>query len=1447
MKYIVKYKKNLPKDKINKKLKDNKLEKKVKFTHKKSFLIVDESDIESLKNDEDILYIEEDRKCELLLTTPNDTLFTDQWNLYNTGQFSGTAGVDIGGVRNAWDLTTGSASIIVGVVDTGVQFDHEDLADNMWINPSPTFGDVNGVRGYNNGSLDGNCGDYYGHGTHVAGIIGAKGNNNQGIAGLNWNVKIMSLRFFNEGDETYLSDAINVIEYGIDNGCHIMNHSWKTSGFSQALQDVWDDAATAGVVMVCAAGNDSKDNDLWPSYPASFANANNISVGSHSNTGENSFFSNYGIKSVDIFAPGGNARGFDDVNILSCWLDSSYVSIAGTSMACPHVTGCIALLMAYYPSFSIPNMWKLLEACITPTTYQFLTSKFGGRINLYNLLTFSNSSGTTITLDGPTDISIVPDINDPTKNNITWTDPTHVLFEKTIVTRLEWSFPDDVDPDQVSVYSGTDEEVVDVDLEQGVVYGYKFVASYADGKLSLPVYLRSRGGGEKFACPVPPTNFDFICDYWDENWGVLTSDIALNDDVLKIQAWRACMSKTRTQQRDAEYPNGLVGYYRTVKPEPPEVPTSADWHLDPVPNLEDMMSFQTIKEGAIFLESLIKKVRKLTEPVKLYSTRLSADKWFIWMDYYYYINTGKVRKYIPPKRLFDWDWEYIKLRENWYTILSTLRTILYNMRVLYTANPPYTTELTEIRIASANSDTIKSGSYEVSRTFYYPFWESPLPTEVEATPPNPPVNLDGITYNFSGIDTVYVSGEGEPHYGFNDIINSSIIEIENVPMVFPALLPLHYISLTERIYPREVWFWCDNTLSIPKTKSGIIDYYWYKDNKHIYLDWTIPAPSVLPSTSFTTGGQVAYATFSEKPNSDDPEDSSPDGYQLDSFRNNIEESISYNQTTEYNNQQKRVTFGTSGKINLSPSWDWESYPINFKIVLEFSAGGAGFTPDYPGITEDVFISPSDNTDGYVLFSYSFWDTEWDEEGNYEIVEKTGSIQLNATQLYKLYGTKKTTKEIGNLYIDNSDTLEWNFSLDSDLAIDSLPHLWKKKLVDNIKTAYLKWWTTIYEVDGSGTWNWNAIEGETPEVISHEHYFTLGRWGSIAVSIKVLPDFDYFDNVEDTKPHKVPNLIGMTVDEDEDNIVPFLDDFITTWNADADNPKIEQGLLNVQSHPDAPENRIISQSPHPDAILQYGIHDTDNKLPISIVVSVGTPSKEIDVDEEYIIPKIVGKTLEEAETYLSENYPLWSIDSDYITYHYSYNFSKDIICSQSPDWRERRTVFSKDIACSISLGVPDGKEIPNFRGQYIDDVEDELSALNCDSPSSHRVLQYHPTIPSGYIISQIPNHLPYRMFPYMLTSVGLVISAGADPNNSYKNIVPTLVGRNVNDDYVTGLIADGWDIVEIPVYCEGEEGLIVDQSPKFNNLMGTLSVNRIFVAVSYTKPLIVEESQSGVKL
>ena len=250
----------------------------------------------------------------------------------------------------AWDTRTDATPVVVAVVDTGVNYYHQDLADNMWENPAPgTFDgytdDLHGINaclGYgaaNNGSpLDDN-----GHGTHCAGTIGAVGDNAKGVAGVAWNVRIMALKFLNDSGSGYTSDSIVCYDYAREHGADVVSCSFGGGCYSACVRAAIAALKDGNAVVVCAAGNDWTNNDDCPQYPSSYDEDNIVAVASTDINDELSWFSNFGATSVDIAAPG---EGI----VSTYWTsDTSYETLSGTSMATPHVAGALALIKAQFP------------------------------------------------------------------------------------------------------------------------------------------------------------------------------------------------------------------------------------------------------------------------------------------------------------------------------------------------------------------------------------------------------------------------------------------------------------------------------------------------------------------------------------------------------------------------------------------------------------------------------------------------------------------------------------------------------------------------------------------------------------------------------------------------------------------------------------------------------------------------------------------------------------------------------------------------------------------------------------------------------------------------------------------------------------------------------------------------------------------------------------------
>ncbi len=290
---------------------------------------------------------------------PNDPRFSEQWALANDGQDGGTRGADIKAV-GAWATTTGSSDVVVAVLDSGVDYTHPDLENNIWRRPANiqeyedrNLGTVDDIHGYNALANDGDPMDQNGHGTHCAGIIGAEGGNNEGITGVNWTVRIMPLKFMGANGSGTTKDAIEAINYVIDRrkagvNVRIISASWGSTQKSRALEDVIRKAYEEGILFVAASGNASVDNDRSPHYPSSYALGNIISVAALDRNDRLTSFSNFGARTVHIGAPG--------KDILSTWLDHEFRTASGTSMATPVVAGVAALVLADNPELSVDEV-----------------------------------------------------------------------------------------------------------------------------------------------------------------------------------------------------------------------------------------------------------------------------------------------------------------------------------------------------------------------------------------------------------------------------------------------------------------------------------------------------------------------------------------------------------------------------------------------------------------------------------------------------------------------------------------------------------------------------------------------------------------------------------------------------------------------------------------------------------------------------------------------------------------------------------------------------------------------------------------------------------------------------------------------------------------------------------------------------------------------------------
>jgi subtilisin family serine protease len=314
----------------------------------------------------------------------DDVRFGEQWSLENTGQDGGKANADISALR-AWAKTTGSKKVVVAVLDSGVYYTHLDLINNIWERPAnmaPYFDDELGefkdLHGFNATDRLRDPMDDNGHGTHCAGIIGAEGNNNYGIAGVNWNVEIMPLKFLNSNGSGTTKDAIEAINYAIDRkqkgvNLRIISASWGSTQKSRALSDVIKRAGDEGILFVAAAGNNGDDSDKRPHFPAGYDLPNMVAVAALDRNDQLAGFSNYGAKSVHIAAPG--------KEILSTWLDGEFYVASGTSMATPEVAGVAALILSTNPKMSVKELRDRLFNSVDKLDSLKGKVLTGGRIN----------------------------------------------------------------------------------------------------------------------------------------------------------------------------------------------------------------------------------------------------------------------------------------------------------------------------------------------------------------------------------------------------------------------------------------------------------------------------------------------------------------------------------------------------------------------------------------------------------------------------------------------------------------------------------------------------------------------------------------------------------------------------------------------------------------------------------------------------------------------------------------------------------------------------------------------------------------------------------------------------------------------------------------------------------------------------------------------------------
>ncbi|GEM_PF-2211077 len=302
---------------------------------------------------------------------PNDPLFDDLWGMYNTGQTGGTEGADIDATR-AWTITTGEP-ILIAIVDTGIDYEHEDLAGNIWEDIGDNFIDPH------DDPMDG-----HGHGTHVAGTVAAIGDNEIGVAGVTWNAELMAVKIFDDAGGTTTTAIVNGIEYTVEQNAQISNHSWG-GPFQQIIKDAFEEAKNAGQLVVAAAGNHAADNDINPRFPAAYDLDNIIAVAATNHDDDRANYSAWGPTTVDFAAPGGEDPVFS-APILSTFPNNSYANAWGTSMASPHAAGAAALVWNQNPDWGYLEVKSHLKNTVDILPQWEDLTITGGRLNVFNAL-----------------------------------------------------------------------------------------------------------------------------------------------------------------------------------------------------------------------------------------------------------------------------------------------------------------------------------------------------------------------------------------------------------------------------------------------------------------------------------------------------------------------------------------------------------------------------------------------------------------------------------------------------------------------------------------------------------------------------------------------------------------------------------------------------------------------------------------------------------------------------------------------------------------------------------------------------------------------------------------------------------------------------------------------------------------------------------------------------
>lgn len=1033
----------------------------------------DDTDIASLRNSPGVEYIEQDHSNFSLYEfedeyhiTPEDTLWVDQWGPRKIR------------ADYAWYYYGHDASnIIVAVVDTGVDYEHDELRENMWVDPDaatlPPWR-KNGcgfVEGYSD-----SCMDDHGHGSHVAGSIAAIANNSKGIAGICWNAQIMSCKIFGKNGEVYYTGIIEAIDYAISKGARVMNHSWGGHQYNAALAAAWSYAHTAGVLMCCAAGNEYWNNDLNffipPAYPATFDTASNCSIAA-SDIGDNKpEWSNFGFRTVHVGSP-----GVDILSIDAMAGDAAYVEWSGTSMATPHFTGSAALFWSLNPTATNVQVKNYL--LYTSTTKAAWPSwvRTGGILDIQRALNYVNGP-TPLGTEGLRDLAITEESisgseDDPRErqNRISWTlppDATHA-----VICVNDTYYPQE--PTDDVVYSGTDLKWIDTPLENiDAPRYYSCWAFYGTDKHSLPdrrmadtfegTYPNSYDDDLPFVCPLAPIGYDFICNSYDEPWLPVN---ALLDAHVPAQIWRALGSKYRTWEWGYEDPpQGRVHRYPVnhLYDSAPSSPLLfGDYNLqsESEPVGTDVLPYQHRTHVAAFYWDVYLQLGELQGSTELWSDKFGELMQWTWLDYWWYRSTGEIKTYKYPEEFeryynggdADLFWRYFatvaeykeppqspehfKYPTEWYYIITIAKNIIHNLRVLYTSQIPWYTRYIEgygttaqMEVLYPEQDEDGNEIRDEYNIYYfaqrYSHGDPPMRSGDEYA-------VEGLVDLLDPLHPAIIhtkeSGK-EPYWDHPDFEPSS----RAVPSRLPApheILIAATIS-TPYIPYKSYWYWPTDPpapIYIPRV--------FVRFPHEAWGDYSVTNESTAPQPwmAFDPGnkewrwhGHFTAGNWVEKP--------------LHMEEHSIGSTLvprggscgcgdipyewhkwSYEEATKF--PARRGVGCSSHELYLPEEYDWEAIPVLFKFRLKLWAFG-GLGNEYKPLFEKVFTPQYNDTGSIVLQIYG------------DLTEINQTLYVNPSTVYAEPNHIQYI-DLGEKEINTAGPHRLETYMRMDLALNSIPH------------------------------------------------------------------------------------------------------------------------------------------------------------------------------------------------------------------------------------------------------------------------------------------------------------------------------------------------------------------------------------------------------------------------